>query len=136
MGGRHVPARSGPRGARAAMETLRSTYTGKLKKPSYWEPKWFDAAESIEAARRLKVANIAEISAGLGLSPSPLPEMRAVRNYLAHKSSTAVAQLQVYLPAPDTDKVHAHLCDVSLGGASRFEGWSLQLEQMARIAAA
>ncbi len=85
LGGMDIPVRSGPRSKADAMRVLRGTYTGKLKKAPYWEPKWFDATATIDAARRLGIPNFTSVAAGVGGTPSPLDELRAVRNYFAHR---------------------------------------------------
>jgi hypothetical protein len=132
LDGRFIPRRTGDTSPRAALTELRSTYSGKAKKAWYWEPKWFDPIEAIEAASRLGIPNLAEVSAGIGLSPSPLAELRAVRNYFAHRGEQSVSKLSVWVAHPTTDAVHRHVSASTQGGALRFERWVAQLDLMAR----
>jgi hypothetical protein len=116
------------------MTDLRSTYTGRLKKSKHWEPKWFDPIESMDAAARLGIANYAGVVAGIGLTPSPLDEIRAVRNYIAHKGEMSVRNLVPYVQPPNVAAVQAHVSAPTGGGALRFERWVAQLDVMARVA--
>lgn len=133
--GSMLPARVGARSNHAALLALKSTYTGKQKKSRHWEPKWFDPIDTLEAAKRLHVPNIAAISAGVGLSPSPLDELRAVRNYFAHRGRESSERLKPYTGGPVTvAAAHDLLTQRSLGGGYRFESWVADLDVMARAA--
>ncbi len=135
LGGTYVQARSGSRTNGAALAALRATYTGKQKKAKHWEPKWFDPLETIEAARRLTVPNFSNIAAGVGLTPSPLDELRAVRNYFAHRGRESSSRLATYVGGQVTDaSAHALISDTTLGGGYRFELWAAELDSMARAA--
>lgn len=131
LGGREIPIRLGHVSPEACLSALRATYTGKSKKRSYWEPKWFDANEAIDAARRLQLPNAAEISAGLGLTPSPLDEIRAVRNFIAHKGLESASRLRRHGARASAQEVDAFVLAPTVGGASRFERWVAQLDVMA-----
>lgn len=135
LGGQLIPMRRGDASPRAALAALRSTYSGRLKKSQYWEPKWFDPNEALDAASRLALTNVGAIASGLGLSPSPLDELRAVRNYFAHKGPQSVQSLNPYVSSPTSDSVHAFITSPTQGGAVRFERWAAQLDIMARAAA-
>ena len=58
-----------------------------------WEPAWHIGGQTINAATLLRVVNITSISLALGASVRQLDELRAVRNYVAHRSPTAAAGL-------------------------------------------
>ena len=131
LSGRHIPARRGLVSDRAALAELRATYTGKLKKSQYWEPKWFDPIEAIEAAQRLKIPNVAEVVAGLGLTPSPLVEIRAARSFVAHKGQESASRLRPHGVRPTSPEVDAFMTSPTRGGAPRFERWVSQLDVMA-----
>jgi hypothetical protein len=135
LGGQPITVRTGPASNYDAMNTLRSTYSGRLSKGRYWEPKWFDAVEALDAAHRLQIENFSDISAGIGLTPSPLDEIRAVRNFIAHRGAQSVAQLQPFVATPTAKMVDQHVAAPTLGGALRFERWVAQLDIMARAAA-
>lgn len=133
--GSSLPARVGSRTNHAALIALKATYTGRQRKSPQWEPKWFDPNEAIDAAKRLHVANLASITAGLGLSPSPLDELRAVRNYFAHRGRESTDRLKPYTGYPVTSgAAHDLLKRRSLGGGYRFEAWVADLDVMARAA--
>lgn len=134
LSGRSLQAGSGRRSETDALDALRRTYTGKLRKSARWEPKWFDATETIEAATRLGLANLAEISAGVGLTPAPLDEIRAVRNFMAHRGRQSSAALRSQTARSSSAELDGYLCELSLGGAPRFETWVAQLDVMAYVA--
>jgi hypothetical protein len=135
MGGQVLPRRPGARSDHAALLALRTTYSGKQKRSPNWEPKWFDPLETIEAAKRLSVPNLRAIALGVGLTPSPLDELRAVRNYFAHRGRQSTARLAPYAGSPVTGAAaHALLRQRSLGGSYRFEEWVAELDIMARAA--
>ena len=57
-----------------------------------YEPKWARATECIEAAGRLKIANIGTVTAALGATNSPAEEIRHIRNYYAHRKQGGAAR--------------------------------------------
>jgi len=131
--GKFIARRPGEISLSAALTELRSTYTGRAKKARHWEPRWFDPVEAIEAASRLAIPNLPDVSGGIGLSPSPLAELRAVRNFFAHRGERSVSKLSAWVPHPATDAVHQHVSAMTGGGALRFERWVAQLDLMARV---
>lgn len=136
LGGTVISKRQGSNSASAAMVALRSTYTGRSKKSRYWEPKWFDPAETIEAAGRLKIPNLASVSGGIGISPAPLGELRAARNYFAHRGQESTQRLASYISGPITDTAaHAHVTRLTLGGVPAFVRWAAEMDSMARASA-
>lgn len=60
--------------------TLISSYPNRSR-----EPNWYVPLECIDAAKKLRVANLAEISAGIGATPSPADDLRQIRNFMAHR---------------------------------------------------
>ncbi len=137
MSGTHLPIRPGGRSNAEAMRALQATYTGRFKKPPHWEPKWFDAVATIDAARRLAIPNLADVIAGVGSTPSPLEELRAARNYFAHRGRDTSDRLAPYLPGPVSDAAaHSFISTTTLGGAAVLELWAAQLDSMARASVA
>lgn len=135
LSGTYIPRREGNRTREAALMALRATFTGRSKKRAEWEPRWFSPTDAIDAAGRLHVANLASISSGLGLTPSPLDELRAIRNHFAHRGRESSSRLRICLGAgADASVAHDHLSQTTLGGATQFEVWASQLDSMARIA--
>jgi hypothetical protein len=117
-----------------ALKALRATFTGKSKKRPDWEPRWFDPGEAIDAAQRLRVVNFGTVSAALGSTPSPLDDLRAVRNFFAHRGKLAGSTARVRLGLCTTADLHSYLAFPLLGGALRFESWVLTLQIIARAA--
>ncbi len=137
LSGTHLPVRSGRRSNAQAMKTLRATYTGRLKKPPYWEPKWFDAGATIDAAHRLAIPN--------GLTWSPV-SVRLRRLSMSCEPSEITSptrgretseRLAPYLPGPVSDAAaHTFISTTTLGGAALLELWAAQLDSMARVSVA
>jgi hypothetical protein len=132
--GKSIPRRTGVRSRRDALDQLRGSYRGKQKKSPYWEPKWFDPAEAIDAAQRLALVNFADISAALGATPSPLPEIRSVRNYLAHRGQPAASRLAIYTQ-PTIASIQGFILSPVPSGVTRFRSWVVDLELISRAAA-
>lgn len=131
--GLYVPRQVGVPTRYDALVKLRSTYTGRQRKPPRWEPKWFDAAEAIDAAQRLAPVNLNDISAAIGSTPSPLAEIRAVRNYVAHRGRQAADNLRAYIPTASVG-IHQFLTQPVSGGVSRFRNWTIYLDLISRAA--
>jgi hypothetical protein len=51
-----------------------------------FEPRWSDANECIQAARRIGIANFSTVAAALGASNSPAEDIRRARNFYAHRT--------------------------------------------------
>jgi hypothetical protein len=117
-----------------ALRTLRATFTGRATKGRDWEPKWFDPAEAVDAAGRLRISNFAAVSAALGATPAPLAELRAVRNFFAHRGAVAGSTARRVIGVATTPEVHDYLTATLSGGALRFEVWIAMLQSMARAA--
>lgn len=115
-----------------ALLDLRASFAGRDGKPPYWEPKWFDPAESIDAAQRLGISNYATVSAALGSTPSPLDDLRTIRNFFAHRGELAGRTMRTALMLASGEAAHSYLTEIRIGGASRFEAWVRTLRRMAR----
>jgi hypothetical protein len=106
-------------------------------KKARYEPRWGDPVTCIDAAKRLAVANLAEISIAIGLTPSPVDDLRKVRNFVAHRNKQkaldvkAVA-LSLRLPsAADADRIVGHTVPP---GIPLLERWIEELRVMADFA--
>lgn len=121
-------------GRATSLSALRASFVGRQRKPAHWEPKWFDPIEAIDAARRLSVSNLATISAALGVSPSPLEELRAIRNFFAHRGELAGKNAHATIGLVNTREMHDYLNGRLLGGAYRYELWITTLQSMAKMA--
>jgi len=62
-------------------------------KPPWWEPRWGDPGECLDAAQRLNVSNYSRLSSGLSISPSPVDDLRFIRNFFAHRSEKAARKV-------------------------------------------
>lgn len=79
----------GVRRSRDVIPVLMATY----KKRKY-EPEWAVAVECLDAATRLKVANLTTLQTSLGSVTSPANEIRIVRNFFAHRSDYSVRTIR------------------------------------------
>jgi hypothetical protein len=130
--GSEVLPAPGVRKRRDVIPILNSTYPTKKRRR---EPEWSSAAESINAAQRLRVSNLRSIASALGSTSSPAGEIRLVRNFLAHRSQESVSELQRltwWTPKMRLD-IATLVATPVIGGASRFETW---IENLQTIAAA
>lgn len=119
--------------------TTATDFTPKVRsnKPVWWEPRWADPQESIVAAKNLKIKNFLNVSAGLGLTPSPNEHLRRVRNFLAHRNQhTASELIKVYNAhgLPDKSRIDGLTQHVIAPGVTVFEQWIAQLRIMASSA--
>lgn len=132
LSGAALPQRVGPISDAAALAALRATFTGKDKKSKYWEPKWFDPNQTLDAAKRLALPNLSSISAGVGLTPSPLDELRAVRNYFAHRGRLSADTLATYILAHPSDAdAHGFVSKLTLAGVPKLVRWTAEIDTMA-----
>lgn len=136
LGGARIPRRPGGASDAAALHALRATYTGSAKRSRQWEPKWFDPIQAIDAAKRLSIPNLVNVSLGLGLTPSPLDQLRAVRNYFAHRGQESSTRLALHLTSHPTNAgAHLFVSQLTLGGVPAFVRWTAEIETMAWAAA-
>jgi hypothetical protein len=116
-----------------ALNALHVVYT----RPPY-EPKWFDAQACLRAASILRLNNYASVSGGIGVTPSPLDDLRALRNFLAHRSqmtATGVRDTAIRNSLPPKSGVIAILqSDSTNPGMTILQLWVKQLQTMALIA--
>jgi hypothetical protein len=105
-------------------------------KPFWWEPRWGDAGACLDAAKRLKVNNYADISSGLTITPSPAENLRHVRNFFAHKSqgtALKVKNVAATMALPNASALS--LVETTVPpGITILTKWVDQLHDMARIA--
>ena len=81
-GARTLSGRVLPRTHARPLEWLRNNW-GRRPMPRNWEPDWYIPATAIRAASILGVANLNEITTGLGTS-NAADEVRITRNVVAH----------------------------------------------------
>ena len=118
----------------SAIAALKATYPPPRRARPLWEPKWYEPAEAIDAAQRLKIANFATVSAGLGLAGFGVEDLRLVRNFLAHRSEFADQQLHAVrkrLGLSLSTSPEELLVTLVPGGATLFQTWCWELLQRA-----
>lgn len=115
------------RGRASVIPTLIATYPKRR-----YEPKWAIASECIDAAQRLKVVNLATISAALGCVSSPAKEIQTIRNFFAHRGDTTarLASDSGRFGAPGRPRVWG-LNSYTPGGRTVMESWVEELSVVA-----
>jgi len=131
--GQRIPRVSGLRSYRQALRAIEECPRRHRRR---YEPRWAYARESIQIATCVGISNLSNVSAGIGLTPSPLEELRQVRNFFAHRNARTAQMVrdvavQEGLPTRPLDLVN-YLQSPS--GVTRFESWVIQLQLMASIA--
>jgi hypothetical protein len=132
--GRVLPLAPGIRNPKHVIPSLLASYAKKR-----YEPRWHDAAECIDAARRLRVANLPMISLALGTTPSPAKDLRLVRNFVAHQCQDTAHKLNPllkFLGLPANATPEQVLQQPVLGGTCAYITWIYQLRLIARNAVA
>jgi hypothetical protein len=104
----------------AAAHKLITLYPRRSK-----EPDWYLPAQAIDAATRLNISNLAQISAELGISPWPIDELRHVRNFISHKSKRAALHVRASKLVTSSKKINALdiVFEYDFGGVKRYESW-------------
>ena len=108
---------------------LMSTYRKRR-----FEPRWYDAAECLDAAKRLKISNFSVIMSGLGISPSPVEDLTYVRNFFAHRSyenAQRVVDITTQLNLSTALRPDLIVIETVPPGVSVFGKWVSQLHTMA-----
>ncbi|WP_158619522.1 hypothetical protein [Pseudomonas sp. p99-361] len=80
-----------PKNREQALHRLLSTYPNNNRGH---EPEWSHSNKAIDAATRLQLTNLPDISGLLGVTPWPLDEMRHLRNFIAHQSKNSASVLR------------------------------------------
>jgi hypothetical protein len=110
--------------------TLLATYTKRRQ----YEPKWASATECIDAASRLKIANLGTIAAALGATNSPAEEIRNVRNYYAHRRQGAAARAIACRVFIGTKPIVFDLAAYKNAGETILDSWTKGLMLVATSA--
>jgi hypothetical protein len=123
----------------APMINKRNEVIPKIKNlnKSKYEPLWHHAAVTIKVAQDIKIPNFADVSAGLGLTPSPLEDLNKIRNFLAHRhpdTAQKVEQVAKSLGQPPNIPVDDLLRVISTPGISLFFKWVSELQLMSELA--
>lgn len=62
---------------------------------SRFEPRWGDPTTCLKIAASLRIANLGIVSGALGSTPAPFENLRAVRNYLAHRNRETASRVAI-----------------------------------------
>lgn len=119
----------------AAIKTVKD-YSRKTTGRAY-EPNWADANKCMKAAQHLGIANFSRVAAAIGSTPSPAEDLRAIRDYYAHRNDETLRKV---LPLPHLGGRNIiDLPDIlrqpTRAGVSLFEDWILTLSIIGRNAA-
>ncbi|WP_162792253.1 hypothetical protein [Novosphingobium sp. P6W] len=99
-----------------------------------FEPKWYRPSDAINAARRLNIANVANVAAAIGSTPWPLENLRLTRNFFAHRSRSSALELRAlnWFGPGDTIKVETTVFPFGAGGVRRFDAWCAAMKVVSR----
>jgi hypothetical protein len=75
---------------RDALSILRSQWT-KAGMPAWWEPSWFRVDAATTAVTILAPGNGSNVVAAIGSSANPIDDLRALRNFAAHRLPNTAA---------------------------------------------
>lgn len=93
------------------------------------EPNWYAANDSLDAAARLKLANLGTLQGALGSTNSPAEDIRKVRNFFAHRSERTVADYRTTkIWATTKLRPDRALSHVVSGGGTIFDDWVSSLD--------
>lgn len=137
-GGSYVPRSPTVRSSRSPLDALKSTYPAGRQNWRVWEPRWFDPDQAIDAAKRLGIGNFSTVSAGLGLTGPGLNELRACRNFFAHRNEQTdhgLDDLRARLGLPLSTPAEQLPNTTVFGGSRLFHVWCFELSQRATLAA-
>lgn len=138
VGGSYVPRSPTVASTQSALDALKSTYPTARQGWAVWEPRWFDVGQAIDAAKRLKIGNFSTVSAGLGLTGPGLEDLRACRNFFAHRNEQtdeALDSLRARLELPLSTPAEQLPNTTVFGGSRLFHVWCFELLQRATFAA-
>ena len=120
-----------------------------ISSKSHGEPNWYIPAATIDAALLLQVPNSSTISAAVGVSSlrsvvsptagvqansSPPAEIQSVRNYIAHRGSSAGKRIKPLKATHGASNVLQILDAPVAGGLRLFDSWVSDLLDMADFA--
>lgn len=90
-----------------------------------FEPDWYLSREAIDAATRLQLSNLPDITAVLGATPWPLDDLRSVRNFFAHRSKRAAKEVRAlsWFNSAQSITIENTCFDFDMTGNRRIESW-------------
>ena len=99
-----------------------------------YEPNWYRPIDAIRAARKLGIANYANVSAALGSTPWPLENLRLTRNFFAHRSRNSALQLRAlnWFSPGQPIAIETTLLPFDAGGVRRFDTYCASMKAVGR----
>lgn len=134
LSGAQIPCVSGLSCHSDIIDKLKLSYS--RGKPPWWEPRWGNASEFLNAARTIGVTNFLNLSAGIGHPDSPIENLRIVRNYIAHrgrKTSKAYDEITTTYGFSQRCDIFFFLTQPVPPGISVFVDWVRTMQLMAEI---
>ncbi len=98
------------------------------------EPSWYLSDQAINAATKLQLSNLADITAVLGSTPWPLDDLRYVRNFFAHRSKRSAQEVRAlpWFNSKQPITVENTCFDFDTTGIRRIEAWGTFMKLAAR----
>lgn len=132
--GVRVPLAPGIRRRSDVLPALMASYRRRTR-----EPYWPSPQESVDAAVRLAIGNRANVTSAIGATPSPLADIRRVRNFVAHRDEQTAQEFReviIRLRLNPNTSPDGLLTMRVIPGITLFERWILELRATAAAAVA
>ena len=128
---------SGRRLPRVLTSTDAALTSARALHPRKFEPRWGDPTICLRVARRLSVPNYSEISAGVGITPSPVEDIANVRNHLVHRNvnTNEIGKLRRSMGLPQSGAALEVIDEIVAPQTPLLALWVGELHVMAQIAA-
>lgn len=99
-----------------------------------YEPDWYLPSEAIDAAIRLDLSNMNNISVHLGITPWKLDDLRFLRNFVSHRSKRSARTLRSSGNVTANNKVVPWKLAYSYSntGSKKYEDWIHFMKFVAR----
>ncbi len=99
-----------------------------------YEPDWYLPGDAIDAASRLQLSNLPEISAYLGTSPWVISDLRHIRNFVSHRTKRSALALRAAVPVGSlgSEAIVRRCFDYSHGGSQTYSTWIAFMKTVAR----
>ena len=108
---------------------------GTYRKRKY-EPRWAVPHECVDAAGRLRLANLTTVAGAIGAIDAVPDDLRVVRNFFAHRGHSGALEVRGLSVVPATVRLAAPsvLSIRVAGGITLIKSWSLTLQATAAAA--
>ncbi len=101
-----------------------------------YEPRWGDPTDCLRAARVVGVRNYPSLLTALSASPSPIDDIRRVRNFIAHRNHQTAQEVKIIavsLGLPERADVDIIMSHTRPPGIKLFEEWITDLRVIAEL---